>query len=151
MPQKRRTENGRPSQGHTMTPKITLTDTPDSDTIKALVKKLMHFNEVNSGHTLDYRSLTISVTHPDTDDLLGGLWGGTGYSYLHIELLYLPDDLRAAGLGRQLMAQAEQEAIQRVCHGGWLDNFWFQARAFYERMGYTVLGTLGHYRPAHAL
>jgi GNAT superfamily N-acetyltransferase len=133
-----------------MTPKITLTDTPDSDTINVLVKKLMHFNEVNSGRPLDYRSLTISVTHPDTDELLGGLWGGTGYSYLHIELLYLPEDLRGAGLGRQLMAQAEQEAIQRGCHGVWLDTFSFQARGFYERIGYTVIGTLEHYPPGHS-
>jgi GNAT superfamily N-acetyltransferase len=133
-----------------MTPKITLTDAPDNDTIKALAKKLMHFNEVNSGRSLDYRSLIISVTHPDTDELLGGLWGGTNYSLLHIELLYLPEDLRGAGLGRQLMAQAEQEAVQRGCHGVWLDTFSFQARGFYERIGYTVFGTLEDYPPGHS-
>jgi GNAT superfamily N-acetyltransferase len=133
-----------------MTPKITLTDVPDDGTIKALAKKLMHFNEVNSGRSLDYRSLTISVTHPDTGELLGGLWGGTNYSLLHIELLYLPEDLRGAGLGRQLMAQAEQEAIQRGCHGVWLDTFSFQARGFYERLGYTVFGMLEDYPPGHS-
>jgi GNAT superfamily N-acetyltransferase len=133
-----------------MTPKITLTDTPDHVMIEALTKKLMDFNKVGSGRPLDYRSLTISVTHPDTEELLGGLWGGTAYSFLHIELLYLPDELRGAGLGRQLMTQAEQEAIRRGCRGVWLDTFSFQARGFYERLGYTVFGTFEDYPPGHS-
>ena len=133
-----------------MTPKITLTDTPDEGTIQALGKKLMEFSAVRSGRPLDYRSLTIVLTPPDTGELLGGLWGGTSYSYLHIELLYLPDELRGAGLGRQLMTQAEQEAIQRSCRGVWLDTFSFQARGFYERPGYTVFGTFEDYPPGHS-
>jgi GNAT superfamily N-acetyltransferase len=130
--------------------KITLTDTPDDGMIKALAKKLMDFNKVGSGRPLDYRSLTIFVTHPDTDELLGGLWGSTAYSYLHIELLYLPKDLRGAGLGSRLMAQAEKEAIQRRCRGVWLDTFSFQARGFYERLGYTVFGTFEDYPLGHS-
>jgi GNAT superfamily N-acetyltransferase len=65
-------------------------------------------------------------------------------------LVYLPEDLRGAGLGRQLMEQAEQEAIHRGCHIIWLDTFTFQARGFYERLGYTVFGTLEDYPPGHS-
>jgi GNAT superfamily N-acetyltransferase len=133
-----------------MTPKITLTDTPDDGMLKALAKKLMDFNEVRSGHPHDYRSLTIFVTHPETNELLGGLWGGTSYSYLHIELLYLPEDLRSTGLGRRLIAQAEHEAIHRGCSGVWLDTFSFQARGFYERLGYTIFGAFEDYPPGHS-
>jgi GNAT superfamily N-acetyltransferase len=132
-----------------MTPKITFTDTPDHGMLKALGKKLLDFNKVRSGHPLDHRSLTFFLTHPDTGELLGGLWGGTGYSYLHIELLYLPEDLRGAGLGRRMMTWAEQEAIQRGCRGAWLDTFSFQSRGFYERLGYTVFGTFENYPPGH--
>ena len=133
-----------------MTPKITLTDTPDDGMLKTLGKKLMDFNEVRSGRPLDFRSLTIFLTHPETNELLGGLWGGTAYSYLHIELLYLPEDLRGTGLGRQLMAQAEQAAIHRGCHGVWLDTFSFQARGFYERLGYTIFGAFEDCPPGHS-
>jgi GNAT superfamily N-acetyltransferase len=133
-----------------MTPKITLTDTPDDGMLKALGKKLMDFNKVRCGRSLDYCPLTIFVTQPDSGELLGGLWGGTSYSYLHIELLYLPEDLRGAGLGSQLMAQAEQEATRRGCLGVWLDTFSFQARGFYQRLGYTVFGTFEDYPPGHS-
>jgi ribosomal protein S18 acetylase RimI-like enzyme len=133
-----------------MTPKITLTDKHDDATIKALGKKLMDFNEIGSGRPLDFCPLIISVTHPDTDELLGGLWASTAYLYLHIELLYLPEELRRVGLGRQLIAQAEKEALQRGCRGVWLDTFSFQARGFYERLGYTVFGIFDDYPPGHS-
>ena len=64
-----------PARTALMTPKITLTDTPDDGMIKALAKKLTDFNKVGSGRPLDYRSLTIFLTDPDTGELLGGLWG----------------------------------------------------------------------------
>jgi hypothetical protein len=46
-----------------------------------------------------------------------------------------------------VLLQAEQEAITRGCRGAWLDTFSFQARGFYERLGYAVFGTLDDYPP----
>lgn len=43
------------------------------------------------------------------------------------------------------MAMAEAEAIVRGCHGAWLDTFEFQARPFYEHLGYNCFGTLPEY------
>jgi hypothetical protein len=40
---------------------------------------------------------------------------------------------------------AEEEAAARGCHGAWLDTFEFQARGFYERLGYTCFAELGDY------
>ena len=45
----------------------------------------------------------------------------------------------------EIMAMAEQEAIRRGCHGAWLDTFEFQARGFYERIGYECFGELPNY------
>lgn len=43
-----------------------------------------------------------------------------------------------------MLLQAEQEAIARGCRGAWLDTYSFQARGFYERLGYAVFGILDH-------
>jgi GNAT superfamily N-acetyltransferase len=51
------------------------------------------------------------------------------------------------GLGRQMLLQAEQEAIARGCRGAWLDTYSFQARRFHERLGYAVFGILNDYPP----
>ena len=40
------------------------------------------------------------------------------------------------------MHLAEREAVNRGCHGAWLDTFEFQARGFYEKLGYEVFGSL---------
>jgi hypothetical protein len=46
------------------------------------------------------------------------------------------------------MAQAEARAVERGYHSAWLDTFSFQARGFYERLGYQQFGSLV-YPPFH--
>ena len=42
------------------------------------------------------------------------------------------------------MAAAEVEARRRSCTTVWLDTFEFQARPFYEKLGFEVFGTLDY-------
>lgn len=133
-----------------MRPKITLTDEPSSEALQTMTRLITQFNEVASGRPNDFRPLAILVSDPESDETLGGLWGWTSFSFLHIDLLYLPESLRGTGLGRGLIEQAEAEAIRRGCNGAWLDTFSFQARGFYERLGYTVFGSIEDYPPGHS-
>ena len=55
--------------------------------------------------------------------------------------------IRRTGLGRKILIEAEREAIIRGCRGAWLDTYSFQARGFYERLGYTVFGMIDDYPP----
>ena len=131
----------------TKIPKVTLTDSPDDSTVETISRLLSEFNEVSSGLSNDYRPLTIVLSDPITQETIGGLVGWTSFSFLHVNLLYLPASSRGAGLGSQLIAQAEEEAMRRGCHGVWLDTFSFQARGFYERLGYTVFGAIEDHPP----
>jgi GNAT superfamily N-acetyltransferase len=133
-----------------MPPKITLTDSPDRDALKAITQLITRFNEVASGRPNDFRPLAIFLSDPDTEETLGGLWGWTSFSFLHVDVLFIPESLRGTGLGRSLMQRAEAEAIQRGCRGAWLDTFSFQARGFYERLGYELLGSIDDYPPGHS-
>ena len=45
----------------------------------------------------------------------------------------------SSGIGRAI---AERLAAERGCVGSWLTTFTFQARGFYEKLGYEVFGTL---------
>ena len=78
---------------------------------------------------------------------VGGLWGETNFAHLHVDLFFVPEALRGTGLGRQMLLQAEQEAITRGCRGAWLDTYSFQAHGFYERRGYAVFGIPEDYPP----
>ena len=72
----------------------------------------------------------------------GGLWGRISYDWLFIELLSVPEPARGQGLGRQLMDRAETIARAAGCAGIWLDTYEFQARGFYEKLGFAVFGAL---------
>ena len=88
--------------------------------------------------------------HDQSDQAIGGLWGRTGFGWLFVELIFVPEALRGRGIGADLMSRAESEAIGRGCHGAWLDTFEFQARGFYERLGYACFGQLDDYPPGFA-
>jgi GNAT superfamily N-acetyltransferase len=133
-----------------MPPEITLTDAPSADMRKAILDPLLRFNQAQAGVIEDYRALAILISDPETHEILGGLWGGTIFSQLHIDLLFVPEPLRRAGLGRRLMTLAETEAIRRGCRVVWLDTYSFQARGFYERLGYVVFGTIEDCPPGHS-
>jgi GNAT superfamily N-acetyltransferase len=129
-----------------MIPTIVMTDAPDVQTRRAMLR----FNEQRAGRPVDFRPLALLLTHPETGETTGGLWGGTDFTQLHVDLLFVPETLRGSGTGRQLMRQAEEEAQRRGCRGAWLDTFSFQARGFYERLGYTVFGTIEDFPPGHS-
>lgn len=74
--------------------------------------------------------------------MLGGLWGKTMFDWLYVELLAVPESMRGHDVGTALMREAEQVAQDRGCVGAWLDTFAFQARGFYERLGYDVFGEI---------
>ena len=132
-----------------MVPTITMTDAPDERVKASILDPLARFNEVRSGTRMNDRPLAIFLSDPQTGDIVGGLWGESYFSYLFINLFFIPESMRGAGLGRRLMAQAEEEAVRRGCHGVWLDTFSWQARGFYEKLGYSVFGTIDDHPPGH--
>ena len=53
-------------------------------------------------------------------------------------------------LETQLMSAAETEARRRGCHHALLDTFDFQARPFYEQLGYVAFGELEDFPRGHS-
>jgi GNAT superfamily N-acetyltransferase len=127
---------------------IVLTESPSAADREAVLKGLLAFNDAATGPT-GWRPLAVLVKDPATGQTLGGLTGASFHGWLFIELLWLPEPLRRAGLGARLMRQAEAEATRRGCLGVWLDTYSFQARGFYEKLGYTLFGTLDDAPPGH--
>ena len=110
---------------------------------KAILDPLIAYNQAKTGRN-DSRPLVIAVESAD-GAVVGGLWGRTSYDWLFVELLFVPEPYRGRGLGAELMRRAETEAITRGCQNAWLDTFEFQARAFYEHLGYACFGELKDY------
>ena len=90
------------------------------------------------------------VLRGEQGDVLGGvlgqLWGG----WLQVTCLWVAENVRGAGHGTRLMQDAEAYARARGAVGAMLETYSFQARPFYERLGYEVFSTLDGYPPGHA-
>lgn len=124
-----------------------LSDEAREELRQAIGVPLRQYNEAQVGPS-GYRALVISLTRGG--ESLGGLWGYTSYGWLYVQLLAVEEAARGQGAGRELLRRAEAEALARGCHGAWLDTHEFQARGFYERLGYEVFGELADYPPGFA-
>ena len=76
------------------------------------------------------------------DEIVGGVLGELFWEWFHVDLLWVKEELRGQGYGRQLLAQVEAEARRRGAKHAFLDTFSFQAPEFYKQQGYTVFGEL---------
>lgn len=108
--------------------------------LASITAPLSEYNRQN-GPPLNYLNVALLIQDPD-GKAEGGLWGRAAYDWLFVEYLAVPSKLRRTGLGRTLMQKAEQIAVEHGCVGVWLDTFAFQARPFYEKLGYTCFGQL---------
>ena len=79
----------------------------------------------------------------------GGVYARINWTWLHVSLLWVHDDRRGTGLGTELMTEIETLAIDRGCDKAHLDTFSYQARPFYEKLGYEVFAELPDYPRGH--
>jgi GNAT superfamily N-acetyltransferase len=82
--------------------------------------------------------------------ILGGAYGRTNWNWLHISTVWVAEQERGKGLGRRLVLAIEAAAAERGCRHAHLDTFSYQARPFYERLGYRIFGELEDYPPGHS-
>jgi GNAT superfamily N-acetyltransferase len=118
---------------------LTVTE-PEPEDRAAIAASLREFN-LRNAPAPNFRPLAILLKDREGNST-GGLWAETVYDWMFIELLVIPEAMRGRGVGASIMRRAEDVAIERGCVGVWLDTFSFQARGFYERLGYTVFGQL---------
>jgi GNAT superfamily N-acetyltransferase len=130
-------------------PEIVVTDVPDPAGDEVILRGLLAFNDAAAGPR-GFRELRVMVRDPADGTALGGMTGHTQHGWLFIKLLWLPERFRGTGIGTELMRRAEAEARARGCVGVWLDTFSFQARGFYERLGYRAFGEIPDHPPGEA-
>jgi len=123
-----------------MTLRITIAENPSEADRDAVLAPLRAYN-IDRGGDPRIRPVAILLTD-ESGDHVGGLWGKCAYDWLFVELLAVPPEHRGGKYGNALMEQAERIARANECIGIWLDTYEFQARGFYEKLGFEVFGTL---------
>lgn len=90
------------------------------------------------------RALKIFVLNP-LDHVVGGVIANCFGGWMYISLLWIEKSLRNHGYGTQLVRLAEEEAIRLGCTHAHLDTYSFEARPFYEKLGYELFASLKDY------
>ncbi len=120
--------------------RITIPETPSDSDREAVLAPLRAYNISRAG---DPRIKPVAILLTDEEGKqVGGLWGKASYGWLFVELLAVPEQYRGGNFGTLLMNEAEKIARAHGCIGIWLDTYEFQARGFYERLGFEMFGAL---------
>ncbi len=73
-----------------------------------------------------------------TGAVVGGAIGRTWGACCELQQLWVHPEHRGTGTGTRLVRLFEERAAARGCTTFYLDTFSFQARPFYERLGYEA-------------
>ena len=114
----------------------------------AILTPLLAHNLANGGDDA-HETFALLLRAPNSNEVIGGLYGKISYRWLLIDLVSVPESMRGQGIGEQLMRKAEEVAREKQCVGIWLETFSFQAPGFYRKLGYVEFGRLADYPPGH--
>ena len=97
----------------------------------------------------DYRPVAIFL-RDDRGEIRGGITGGVWGTWLHVIALWVDEELRGRGHGRELLLAAEAEAREAGAKHAFLETHTFQAPGLYEGLGYVVVAELEDYPPGES-
>jgi len=85
----------------------------------------------------------------EADQILGGCFASMNMGWIHILILWVDKAARGQGWGKRLIEKAEWLGREFDAVGAMVETTDFQARPFYESLGYTVFAELEDCPPDH--
>lgn len=119
---------------------VSVVETANPEDIRFVRERMREYNESLVGP--DNRCPLAVFLHKADHVIIGGLLGSTYWGWLHIDILWIEENLRRQGYGRTLLCAAEEEAVKRGCTYAHIETHSFQALSFYENQEYRVCGQL---------
>ena len=122
---------------------------PKKDDVVELRQRLREHNTAATGRT---ESIELGAfLRDESGELIGGIYATTWSDGCEIEYLWVDGSERGKGTGSRLLLAIEAAAREHGCVRMVVGTFSFQARPFYERHGYEVVGTVPNYPDKHEL
>jgi GNAT superfamily N-acetyltransferase len=114
---------------------------PGDEAHDALGDRLMAFNMKERPAATWQKDVFTVLLSDDSGTLRGGARGVVRMGAIDLQTVWLDEDLRREGSGAQIVRAVEDEGKRRGARAVLLYTCDFQARGFYERLGYSCFGT----------
>jgi ribosomal protein S18 acetylase RimI-like enzyme len=113
---------------------------------QALSRKLRSFNIEQSKGLSTEPETSINLTlKSETGEVVGGIRCRAFYHSLTIDFLWIDEEFRRMGYGKELMLKVEGLAKEQGCISANTMTYSFQAPRFYEKLGYKIVGVFEEY------
>ncbi|WP_406734864.1 GNAT family N-acetyltransferase [Vibrio scophthalmi] len=98
-----------------------------------------------------YLKQSLNWTVQDEEgNLIAALTASLLWEWLYIDELWVDDSCRGTGMGKQLMAQAEEYARAQQLSGLWLWTQSWQAPMFYQSLGFEEFTRFDNFPTGHS-
>jgi GNAT superfamily N-acetyltransferase len=84
----------------------------------------------------------VAAIRDDAGSVVGGVIGRLAEDSVYMEVVYTADSVRGTGWGSKALLLAEEEAKRLGATESWLYTMSFQAKPFYEKLGYHQFAEL---------
>ncbi len=123
------------------------TDDKD-DVLKALMAGMKAFNAAAVPNLNAHK--IVAALRDEAGAVVGGVIGRLAGDSVYMEVVWTDDSVRGTGQGREMMLLAEAEAKRLGAREAWLYTMSFQAKPFYEKLGYSQFAQLAWLDGRHA-
>lgn len=111
-----------------------LEDDPDDIVTKAAIAGMRAYN---AAQVPGLQSHKITAALRDDDGkICGAVVGKVAGDSVYMEVVWTDDDVRGTGRGSEMMRLVEDRARELGARWAWLYTMSFQAKPFYEKLGY---------------
>lgn len=129
---------------------IKITENNDKKLKNEIDIKLTKFNrekcewlKIKSDTVADeYKEKESNFLAYDDNKLIGGAIGFIKYDWYFLDMLYIDEEYRKRKIGTSLINELENFARKEKLTGIRTDTWDFQAKEFYEKMGFKLFGEL---------
>ncbi|WP_430412644.1 GNAT family N-acetyltransferase [Kordia sp.] len=131
---------------------IEITTTPNEADAKTISKGIVDFNllKVPNLEPNEAEVKFFVFAKNEQQQVVGGVRATCFWNTLHVELLWLSEKCRGEGIGKALIIAAENFAKENNCEKVFVETTSWQAKPFYEKVGYTHIATLNDRPKGHA-
>jgi len=120
--------------------KVGLEKDEDDDVLKALMAGMKAFNNAAVPDLVSHK--IVAAVRDQNGKVVGGVIGRLAGDSVYMEIVYNDEEIRGTGMGTRAMVLVEAEAKRLGATEAWLYTMSFQAKPFYEKLGYHQFGEL---------